>query len=376
MNARPRGALVAILSLILAPHGAGALGLTGKWHFETGGPTAPIVPVTQSGNTLSFSIGPFAFAGSLSAAGSFTTYSVSASSPVMAGINGRIMPSGNLLDGRGVVAPFLPGQLPTVSGLVARRCTCDDGNTTSGDGCDATCQVEPCWSCTGDPSVCSPVANGGACEDGSVCTTDETCTAGSCGGGLPVSPCVDMSGRWNRQVEIPGLGVINNFPTDVAQDGTDVILAGYVGTIDPATGAFDLRIPNTNLFCFIGFDPLIGSVAPSGLTYSATGSVDRPRESEPDHCDRFPLTETATRCGNGTIDLGEECDDGNTGGGDCCSATCQVEPDLPASCDGNACTRPDACVGGVCVPGTCQDGAACTICGGTCENEGGVCSCR
>ncbi len=182
--------------------------------------------LTQSGNSLSFSLGPYSFSGSLSAAGNFTNYSVSASTPAMAGINGRITPSGNLLDGRVVVAPFVPGELPFVSGLVARRCTCDDGNTTAGDGCDPVCQVEPCWSCTGDFSVCIPVADGSACEDGSACTTGETCTAGSCGGGAPLSPCTDMSGLWNRHVEIPGLGLIDDLPTEVAQYGTDVILAG------------------------------------------------------------------------------------------------------------------------------------------------------
>jgi cysteine-rich repeat protein len=30
-------------------------------------------------------------------------------------------------------------------------------------------------------------------------------------------------------------------------------------------------------------------------------------------------------CGNGVLDPGEQCDDGNTVGGDCCSATCQIE---------------------------------------------------
>jgi cysteine-rich repeat protein len=36
---------------------------------------------------------------------------------------------------------------------------CDDGNTTAGDGCDASCQREPCFTCdAGQPSVCQPVA--------------------------------------------------------------------------------------------------------------------------------------------------------------------------------------------------------------------------
>lgn len=32
--------------------------------------------------------------------------------------------------------------------------TCDDGGTTEGDGCDATCQVEACHTCSGEPSTC------------------------------------------------------------------------------------------------------------------------------------------------------------------------------------------------------------------------------
>ena len=31
-------------------------------------------------------------------------------------------------------------------------------------------------------------------------------------------------------------------------------------------------------------------------------------------------------CGNGRVECGEQCDDGNTRDGDCCSATCQPEP--------------------------------------------------
>ncbi|MGI9019268.1 MAG: hypothetical protein ACR2G3_00975 [Solirubrobacterales bacterium] len=29
--------------------------------------------------------------------------------------------------------------------------------TLSGDGCSATCQIEPGYACTGSPSVCTPI---------------------------------------------------------------------------------------------------------------------------------------------------------------------------------------------------------------------------
>ena len=368
---------IAILAVLLLACEARALDLTGKWRFEFDGiAIVQTVQITQSGSTISFALAGLPFSGSVSPAGSFTSYSATAMSPLPAGIAGRVMPSGNLLDGR-IAASF-----PTfsVGGVVAARCTCDDGNATSGDGCDAGCQVEPCWTCAGDPSVCSPASDGTACEDGSPCTAGQTCSGGACVGGTPVAPCVDMTGRWNRHAEAPGVSPESyDAATDVTQRGTDVIFRdpvshgpGYVGTIDPATGAFDLRVPNFAFFCF-GFDPLVGSVAPTGLTYTATGSIGVINPLLGDECDAFPLTETGTRCGNGTVDAGEACDDGNLTAGDGCSPTCRVEPCWtcagdPSACtpfaggacdDGNACTTGDACTS----PGVCAGSAVvCEAC--------------
>jgi cysteine-rich repeat protein len=53
-------------------------------------------------------------------------------------------------------------------------------------------------------------------------------------------------------------------------------------------------------------------------------------------------------CGNHFIELGEQCDDGNTLDGDCCSSLCQFEQDGSACSEGNACTQTDTYQGGVC----------------------------
>ncbi len=39
----------------------------------------------------------------------------------------------------------------------------------------------------------------------------------------------------------------------------------------------------------------------------------------------FPAARAGAICGNGVLDFGEVCDDGNTAGGDCCSTTCALE---------------------------------------------------
>ncbi|MGH7785678.1 MAG: hypothetical protein ACRERC_02370, partial [Candidatus Binatia bacterium] len=72
-------------------------------------------------------------------------------------------------------------------------------------------------------------------------------------------------------------------------------------------------------------------------------------------------------CGNGEIELPEQCDDSNSVGGDCCSATCQFEaPGAACAADDSACTD-DTCNGaGLCThpakPNgtTCSDGNDCT----------------
>jgi len=65
-------------------------------------------------------------------------------------------------------------------------------------------------------------------------------------------------------------------------------------------------------------------------------------------------------CGDGLIERGEECDDGNTLAGDCCSATCRLET---GNCDdGNACTDGETCTAGLCGGGTPIECASCESC--------------
>ena len=60
--------------------------------------------------------------------------------------------------------------------------------------------------------------------------------------------------------------------------------------------------------------------------------------------------EICTQCGNGVVDPGETCDDGNREDGDCCSSDCQA-----MESDGAACTVESQCLaGGACNAGLCE----------------------
>ncbi len=92
--------------------------------------------------------------------------------------------------------------------------------------------------------------------------------------------------------------------------------------------------------------------------------------------DSAAITVGVSLCGNGTMELGEACDDGNTKAGDGCSAVCAKEP-------GFTCTGTPSTCGAVCGDGVqtateaCDDGntTAGDGCSATCTIEAGyLCS--
>ncbi len=124
---------------------------------------------------------------------------------------------------------------------------CDDGDTAGGDGCSATCTVEPGYDCTGSPSICTAIcgdglvvgaeacdeaaangtlasccspscqykAAGTTCDDGSACTTADACDGGtSCLGGPP--PDCDDGNVCTADSCDPTAGCVHDAP---ARDG-------------------------------------------------------------------------------------------------------------------------------------------------------------
>ena len=187
-----------------------------------------------------------------------------------------------------------------------------------------------------------------------------------------------------------GFGVINDtvtvgaVPISLSPTAFSLALAGPVGSTfltwdAPAPAGFigDAATPHTvtGSPCGTNFFQVEGP----GL---AVGGVQT---------NLFVITgQTIDVCGNGILDAGEDCDDGNKLAGDCCSPTCKFEPlgspcTAPTICtnnacngagvcgsvslndglactDGNVCTVADTCTGGACLgtPKNCVDGNPCT----------------
>lgn len=153
---------------------------------------------------------------------------------------------------------------------------CDDRNATGGDGCSATCQVEPGWVCT---------------------TVGVACVAERCGDGF-----------------IAGFEECDDGDT-MSGDGCSAGCAIEEGYACPTQGMDCART-------------LCGNMVREGIEQCDDGNHDLG-----DGCDVFCRAEprcsngvcTAV-CGDGIRQTGEGCDDGNVRAGDGCSATCAQEP--------------------------------------------------
>jgi cysteine-rich repeat protein len=277
--------------------------LAGWWRAQDTGSTAgAFVEVTQTGDTVTIPVAlssfPGQLTGTITGVGEFNLTGVGypCSFPNGPVFPGRLLPGASVIDG----VYLCPSPTTFFGRLTLTRCTCHDGNTVDGDGCDATCQVEPCFTCTGDPSVCTSTPDGGACDDRHDCTTGETCTAGICGGGSLVVGCTDTTGVW--QVTSEELGVSQSGVAEVVQRGGIVTFGGiptgfhgaqdYIGTIDPGTGAFDVAFPSIDFVigCPV-FSPLTGVAGVNAFSSSGTEYVYRGHAT----CESFPLAVTGTR---------------------------------------------------------------------------------
>jgi cysteine-rich repeat protein len=236
------------------------------------------------------------------------------------------------------------------NGVVDSGEDCDDGNFIDGDGCEACCSftcvvsadcpdTNPCAGdevCTGHRCVPNdPQPDGTTCAAGRICVAG-ACTPSHCGDGI-----VDLGAgeKCDDGNDVDGDGCDNDCTVSCGADVdcTDSQLCNGLETCHPTAHTCLEGIPAAD------GTPCTDASGAAGLCRSGTCA--------------------GLFCGNGTVETGEECDDGNTVSGDGCDNDCTWTCETAAECDdGLACNGAEVCGSGThrCGPGTtAPDGTAC-----------------
>ncbi|MBW2390036.1 MAG: hypothetical protein JRG89_16625 [Deltaproteobacteria bacterium] len=188
------------------------------------------------------------------------------------------------------------------------------------------------------------------------------------GTGAPTLPTAYEATRWTSGGGLVGIGHLPghsaSFARAISRDG-NVIAGKGQGSIsqpifvwDSGNGMRELH----GLLVADGID-LTGWTLVDAYGLNGDGTVIVGGGSNPQG-DYEAFRAVIVDCGDGDIDPGEQCDDGNRGDGDCCSSTCQFEPASGACDSGDACTSGETCDGGgICGNGSgtnCDDGLFCS----------------
>ena len=249
---------------------------------------------------------------------------------------------------------------------------CDDGSAcTTGDTCwDGTCigvskscdDGDPCTISNCDPltGTCTTESQSGPCDDGDPCTANDECQGGLCLAG-PAASCDDGNGC-TLDTCLAMVGCLHQDQADAACDDGDACTTADTCIGGACVGGTALGCDDGSLCTVDACDPAKGCVH-SDISHVCT--------------DDNPCTDEACDPDDGCVfpPNTEPCDDGSacTAGDTCSNGGC-VGALVPFD-DGNPCTD-DSCdpaMGPVHLDNTlpCDDGDACTLgdqCGsGSCQ---------
>ena len=196
---------------------------------------------------------------------------------------------------------------------------CDDGNTTAGDGCDASCA----WECVDDTYEPNSTIDEASAVDGTWPVT--------------VPDLVLCPGDTNEEFGV----FVDFYAVDVAEgEYLDVTVQGGASlTTDCADQLMILSLLDVDVNGLATADTAEGTCAQAaaepetaGTYYVAVFEGDQTYGPQ----DYTLLVDVGVSvCGDGTRTGVEECDDGNTTGGDGCSTECNVE-DATCPIEGDA----------------------------------------
>lgn len=265
------------------------------------------------------------------------------------GNSGTLQVTGSTISGNGAV----DGGGVANGGTMTITNSTIDGNTAGGRYLD----VETPF----------PGFGGGIFNDGSVSLINSTVTAN-----VASSPADDFGGPYSGfggglsrlstgTFELTNTIVASNEPADCYGSATTVShghnlssdatcnlgAPGDQTTLDPVAGPLQDNGGPTVTRALLSGSPAIDAGDDSACPAKDQRGAPRPQGAA---CDIGAYEVSGPFCGDGTVDAGEQCDDGNVWDGDCCSRACQFEPSAaPCLDDGNPCTLDRCNAAGTCL---------------------------
>ncbi|MFO0760918.1 MAG: DUF4215 domain-containing protein [Byssovorax sp.] len=234
-------------------------------------------------------------------------------------------------------------------GIKAGLESCDDGNTASGDGCTGVCSLEKGYGCVGSPSVCQPICGDGIKVGAETCDDGNADDADGCSSSCLVEVGYACAGKPSACAPVCGDGKVvgaeacddGNMASDDGCTAGCALSPGYTCMGEPSVcttscGDGVIAPPETCDDGNIGGGDGCSPNCAIEAGYVCAGA--------PSQC--------AAVCGDGVTSAVEACDDGNAESGDGCSASCAVEPGF--TCAG----APSVCAT-VCGDGIKKGGEAC-----------------
>lgn len=229
---------------------------------------------------------------------------------------------------------------------------CDDQDETTADTCNAcVCENTPLPECEIDED----------CDDGYACNGLETCVDNQCVQGTPV----DCSGN-----NISGIDTCDNIPDD--NPFTRDFRFEFISVCEEPSGTCSTGDDTIDHTCDVG----CGGCESDLDCDDQDGNTTDTCNLDTCICEHTPIEQPV--CGDGVLDSGEECDDGNTEDGDGCSATCTIEQTPEPVCGNEITEEGEQCDNGTsngqaCSP-SCE--STCTYCSSDCtlvDVTGGSC---